>query len=200
MIKLWSVDNAALVLARAILRREPKVELQIFLGKNRPEGAFSASDLWETAIKTSLKKYKRLGAVVDVAQDDENSFLQDIGKMAFPVPYEVLSSMANRQLSDTVEFRRLARKYLRAARNAHCDGLLFLSGILADEQTCKILATMSGTQTTAVFVTEFLPEEFFRPVEKQSIEIIIDQNIDRVHAEAEKFLHMKLAKGAVKHG
>jgi len=34
--------------------------------------------------------------------------------------------------------------------------------------------------------------------DKQSIEIFTDQESERVHGEAEKFLHMKLGKGTVK--
>ena len=100
-------------------------------------------------------------------------------------------------MADTVEFRRLARKYLRPARNAHCDGVLFLSGVLADESSQKILEKILGTQIKPVFITEFLPEECFTPAKKQQIEIFTDQDLERTHQEAEKFLHTKLAKGAV---
>lgn len=198
MISLWSVDNAALVLARAVLRREPKVEMKIFLGGSRPADSFSAIDTWNMAIETATQKYVRLGIAVDRASDEENSFLQSYCKNIFSIDYELLSSFANRGLSDTVEFRRLARKYLRLARNAHCDGVFFLSGILADEACCKILAKTLGARINPIYVTDFLPESFFISGEKQKIEIYADQDEDRVHREAEKFLHMKLAKGTVK--
>ncbi len=197
MIQLWSSDNAALVLARAILRKEPKVALQIFLGKTHPEGVFSVSDFWKIALEKAEKKYKRLGIAVDVANDEENSFLQGAGESVFPVRHELISFMANRRLADTVEFRRIARKYLRPVRNAHCDGVLFLSGILADEEAGKILTKTLGSQSEPIFMTEFLPEEWFIAAGKQSIEIFTDQNVERVHAEAEKFLHTKLAKEVV---
>ena len=195
---LWSSDNAALVLARAVLRREKKVAIKITLSQTCPSGAFSPADVWQQALQESEKKQKRLGVAVDRAVDAEPSFLQKNGKNIVSLPYELLSSFVNRGLSDTVEFRRLARKYLRSARNNQCDGVLFLSGILADETSCKILAKILGTQIKPVFITEFLPEEFFVPAEKQVIEIYTDQDRERVYGEAEQILHMKLAKGAVK--
>ncbi len=198
MISLWSPDNSALVLARAIFRRNPKAEIRLFLGGGRPQNTFAVSDIWKGAAEKSLQKCTRLGVAVDRAKDEEISFLQNTGKTVVSLSYELLSSFANRGLCDTVEFRRLARKYLRSARNNQCTGVLFLSGILADESCCKILAKILGTQIEPVFVTDFLPEEFFVPGEKQRIEIFSDQDEERVHQEAERFLHMKLAKGVVK--
>lgn len=198
MIHLWSSDNAALVLARSILHREKKVAIKITLSQTCPSGAFSPADVWQKVLQESEKNKKRLGVAIDGAVDAECSFLQKNGKNFVALYYELLSAFANRGLSDTVEFRRLARKYLRSARNNQCDGVLFLSGILADETSCKVLAKILGTQIKPVFITEFLPEEFFLPAEKQVIEIYTDRDRERVHREAEHFLHMKLAKGVVK--
>ncbi len=197
MIQLWSDDNVALILARTILKKEPKSSLQIFIGGSAPKGALVASSIWKEMVELSLKKYTRLGIAFDGANDEEALFVKNVGESAFSIRYELLSSFSNRGLVDTVEFRRLARKYLRSARNAHCDGILFLSGILAEEMSCKILAKIVGTQTKAVFMTDFLSEELFVATTKQHIEIFTDQDIERVHGEAEKFLHMKLAKGTV---
>ena len=197
MIQLWSNDNAALVLARVILKQEPKSSLQIFLGESAPKGAFLASDIWKEALETSLKKYTRLGVAFDGSNDEEALFVRKAGEKVFPVEHELLSGFSNRRLADTVEFRRLARKYLRPVRNAHCDGILFLSGVLAEETSCKILAKITGTQVETVFVSDFLPKELFMATTKQSIEIFTDQDIERVHEEAERFLHTKLAKGVV---
>jgi hypothetical protein len=72
-----------------------------------------------------------------------------------------------------------------------------LSGILAEESSRNILAKMSGTQVKALFITDFVPKELLVATDKQSIEIFTDQDRERVHREAEKFLHTKLAKTAV---
>ncbi len=197
MIQLWSDDNAALVVARTILKQEPRISLQIFLGGTVPEGAFVISDIWEKAIVAAATKYKRLGIAIDRSKDTEKNFLQETGKNLISIQYELLSEFSNRGMADTVEFRRLTRKYLRSARNAHCDGILFLSGVLAEEKTRKVISQIMGTQSTPIFVTEFLPDEFFIATEKQSIEIFTDQDIERIHTEAEHFLHIKLAKGVV---
>jgi hypothetical protein len=197
MIQLWSSDNAALMLARTILIREPKTSLQIFLGEIRPKNVFSASDLWKDAVSTANLKFKKLGIAIDQGNHEENAFLQDTCDNSFFIHYELLSDFANRQLADTVEFRRLARKYLRPAKHAHCDAVLFLSGTLSDETSRKILAKTLGTQITSVFVTDFLPKELFIAEKKQQIEIFTDQNIERTHFEAEKILRTKLAKNII---
>lgn len=198
MIQLWSSNNAALVLAREIFRREPKSAIQIFLGGEKPQGVFSVSDLWKTAIEQSIQTYSHLGIAIDGAKDGERESVASCDEKVFNFEYELLSSFAERGLADTVEFRRLARKYLRPARNAHCDGVLFLSGILASESSRKVLAKMTGSKVKTVFVTDFIPKEVCVPAEKQRVEIFTNQDEIRVHQEAEKILRMKLAKGAVK--
>lgn len=192
MLKLWSSDNAALILARAILREEQKVELQIFLGGEQPDGALSMTDFRFEALNSAIQKFPRLAVISDVTAD-----LVLPGNV-MDVRTEMLDVFATRGLSDTVEFRRLARKYLRAVRNANCQGALFFSEILSDEKTQKILNHILGRQITPVFLTEFIPVELFTPAEKQSIEIFTTKDVLRVHAESEKFLHLKLAKDAVK--
>lgn len=191
MLKLWSSDYAALVLARAILRKEPKVELQIFLGGEQPDGALCMTDFRFEALNSTIEKYPRVAVISNQTED------LVVPGSTTSVLTEMLEGFANRGLTDTVEFRRLARKYLRAVRNANCNAALFFSGILAEEKTQKILNQILGTQVTPVFLTEFLPAELFTPAEKQSLEIFTSENLDRVRAEAERFLHTKLAKNAV---
>lgn len=192
MLKLWSIDYASLVLARALLRREPKLALQIYLGGDRPEGSYSFTDFIPEALKNAPEKFSRMALVSDITSDivaPEN---------IVSVQTEMLEAFANRGLVDTVEFRRLARKYLRRVRNANCQVALFVSGILADEKSQKILSQILGTQVKPIFLTDFIPPELFTPADKQSIEIFTSRNLDRVHAEAEDFLHTKLTKASVK--
>ena len=116
-------------------------------------------------------------------------------KAKISLPYELLAAFANRGLSDTVEFRRLARKYLRPAKNKHCKKVFFLSGVLAEETTQRVLKHVLGTQVQPVFVTDFLPEPGLG--KKQEISLFTDGDLERVHREAERFLHTKLKKEVV---
>ena len=191
MLKLWSADNAALVLARTILRREPSVALEIYLGGERTEGAVSLHDFRIAALNSLLEKSSRLAVVSDITED------LSLPEKIVSVPSELLNSFASRGLSDTVEFRRLARKYLRAVKNANCQEVLFFSGVLAEEKTQQILSHLLGTQIKPVYLTDFLPEELFAPTEKQKLQIFTSGNLHRVHAEAEKFLHQKLSQDAL---
>lgn len=192
MLKLWSADYSALVLARAILKQEPKVSLQIYLGGERQQDSHALTDLRMTALEAVSKDNSRVAVISDITED------LVLPENVVSIQTEMLSEFVNRGLADTVEFRRLARKYLRAVRNNNCPVALFFSGVLADEKAQKILSHILGSQVKPVFLTEFLPEDFFIPADKQSIEIFTSENLERVHAEAEKFLHTKLAKTAVK--
>ena len=192
MLKLWSSDYASLVLARALLRREQKLALQIYIGGARPEGAYSWADFIPEALKKAPSQFARMALVSNVTSDIVSP------ENMVSAQTEMLEGFANRGLTDTVEFRRIVRKYLRAVRNSNCDGALFISGILSDEKTQKILKHILGSQVKPVFMTDFLPDELFAPADKQSIEIFTTGNLGRVHSEAEKFLYAKLAKGSLK--
>ncbi len=196
-MQLWSADNAALIITRAILCREPKISLQIFLGGACPKDAVSVPDIWEIAIDSLKLKYKRLGVAFDQANHEENEFLQNACNFSLPIKYELLSDFANRQLADTVEFRRLARKYLRPAKHAHCDAVLFLSGTLAEESSRKILAKTLGTQIKSFLLTDFLPKSWLVAEKKQHIEIFANNNLEQVRKEAEILLHKKITKDCV---
>lgn len=57
-----------------------------------------------------------------------------------------LSALAAEGLGDSVEFRRLARKYVRQAKSAHCDVIFTSSPFFADGRTQKVLQHIAGTQ------------------------------------------------------
>lgn len=191
MLKLWSSDYAALVLARAILHREPQVVLQVYLGSDQPKGSICLSGYLPDLIKLATKDFSSVAIVSDILNETE------VSQGLVSIQTELLEQFGNRGLADTVEFRRLARKYLRSIRKANCTAALFTSGILAEEKTQKIISQILGTQIKPLFLTDYLPEELFKKSDKQSIEIFTTGDLDRVHAEAEKFLHTKLAKNAV---
>ncbi len=190
MVKLWSADNSALVLARQLLLRLPHLDLQIYLTKERPQDAISFSDFRDSALQ-SLATAESLAVVSDITED------LNIPASFLSITTELLDNFASRALADSVEFRRLARKYLRKVKSHNCSRVLFLSGVLADEKTQKILKQILGTQIKPLFLSEFLPEEIIKPCPQRNIRIFTDHNKERIHREAEYFLHTKLAQDTV---
>lgn len=118
--------------------------------------------------------------------------------------YQVLCDMAQEGLSTSLEFRRLARKYLRPAKHAHCDTLLFLDGIMGEIATRKQWQALAGTQQSVVCLSDFVLD---LPVVSQKIsqqngprviELVLDdswyQQKDFVYLRAEQILRTKLKR------
>lgn len=57
-----------------------------------------------------------------------------------------LSELAYAGLGDGVEFRRLARKYFRKIKDAHCDLIFLVDPIFSELTTKKVLQHIAGTQ------------------------------------------------------
>ena len=115
-------------------------------------------------------------------------------------PYEtqILWELANEGLADTVEFRRLARKYIRKAKNEHRDSLFFLDAILGENKTRKILHHIAGTQIKLYFPSDFLEIDTTQSHEKRSLEIKTQESKEFTHHRAEQILQTKIADEDVK--
>ena len=105
--------------------------------------------------------------------------------------------MANEAMADSVEFRRLARKYLRKAKHIHCDTIFFPEAIMGEEKTRKILQHIVGTQMKCVFVSDFVfeNEEIKKKIKsskKRNISIISGDDADFTGKRAEGILRTKL--------
>ena len=75
--------------------------------------------------------------------------------------HQILVELASEGIADSVEFRRLARKFIREIKNANCDILLWNDVILGEKKTAKILQKICGSQLKCVFMTEICTNKVF---------------------------------------
>ncbi len=121
----------------------------------------------------------------------------------FPTPF--VTSMANNMIADSVEFRRLIRKYIRKAKNANCDTIMFGESIMEESKISKIIQHIAGSQMKVSYFSDFflkgLPvnlwksDSIIKP--KKQIEIWTDLELEFTKNHAEKLLGRKLAKDCV---
>lgn len=201
-----------LVFGRKILKKNPKVSLQFFIEDRSGDSSDFNKDLWEKSFAEILEnftKFGRIGVFIDRKNFEAQSFFKklDIPKFKYTkqdrrsesIPQiliyqiQVLKHMAEEGLADCIEFRRLARKFIRRAKNNNCDTLFFPENIFGEEKTKQILQQIAGTQLKVFTPYDFFDEEI-KPSEKQKIEIFY-KNEDPVFLKkrAEKILKTKLS-------
>ncbi len=74
-----------------------------------------------------------------------------------PQALPALDTLADEGLADSVEFRRLARRYLRPLRHAHCQLVVFPQAIMATEAPRRLLQHIAGTQLQVVTLADLPP-------------------------------------------
>ncbi|MBT3349474.1 hypothetical protein HN954_05100 [bacterium] len=217
VFKFWGTDFGSLAIGRAILKKNPAAELEFFVGdsEKKEKNATHESDFWADAIREIFRGVTRFGRVaiifdrknliaknftekisVDPKYSPQEKRRGEATPKIFPTPVSILAQMANEGFADSVEFRRLWRKFLRPLRHAHVDTIFFAEAIFAEEKTRQILQQICGTQIKCFFVTDFLPENLFEKSEKQSIKITTGDDIDFTRERAEKILRTKLGKNS----
>lgn len=107
--------------------------------------------------------------------------------------YQVLRDMAQEGLSGTVEFRRLARKYLRPTKHAHCDTLLLLDDIMGEESTRKQWQALAGTQQKIVCLSDFVLDlpDVSEKISKQNTQRFIELDLDDFWVEQKEFVYAR---------
>lgn len=210
-------DFGILVLGRAILKKLPQVKIKFFLGKDEVSSEkklIQESDLWKKAFYEILKqtRFGKIGIFYDRKNFEAASFFQkqikeiDLSKYhpkeskrALKKPQinlfetQILREFANEGLSDSVEFRRLTRKYIRHAKNAGCDLIFFPEAIFGEIKTKKILQHLTGKQRKVFTIDDFL---IINSEKTTKLEIKIHQSKENstfVKQRAEKILQTKLS-------
>jgi len=180
----------------------------------------SENNFWEIGLLEILKlhtRFGRIGIMCDSRNIECQNFFAKINlgnfnyhpkdkKRAEKNPvinlfnYKLLKNFANEGLTDTVEFRRLARKYIRQAKSHKCDSLYFPEIIFGEEKTKKILQHLAGSQmkifTTADFF-EIPLSNSYKEEKKRDIKIFYNpKNIDLADLKvlSEKFLKTKISE------
>jgi len=176
--QFWSHDFGAFVFGRKVLQSDQTahLEFQVAQAGEQPKATTSEQDFWEQGVKEIAKSQTRFGRVgisFDRGNKEAKTFCDTVAKMNLeysptdkrrsekslrisPFETQVLCNLANEGLSDTVEFRRLARKFIRPAKHAHCDTIFFLDAIMGEEKTRTILKHLAGSQ-----IKLFFPDDFF---------------------------------------
>lgn len=202
-----------LSIGRKILGKNPKVFLSFFLeveGED-DQNRIQEPSLWRDGLFLILSKvtrFGRVGVLFDRKNFEANDFFQNVdtselnyqkkdkrGEEAPRVNIyqtQVLKAMALEGLADSVEFRRLARKSIRRAKNANCDTIFFPEAVFGEVKTQEILQQIAGRQLKVVTLCDCFEKEIDL-TKKQRIEIFY-QNEDPVFLKkrAEALLKTKL--------
>ncbi len=210
MKKFWGKDFGIIALAK----NYPAQEIQIKISRDFTEKTIQESDFWLDGVKKIVKKTKfgRIGIAYDRKNKEAKSFCKTLAKEGFDyqqknpraeksakfsfIEMQVVCEMANEGLADSVEFRRLIRKYLRNAKHLHLDSIFFLESIFAENKTRQILAKIAGTQIKTYFVTDFLNlntinNDLKNPAKKKFF-IKTNDDLSFTKKRAEKILQKKL--------
>ncbi len=201
-----------LVFGRKILKKNPKVSLSFFLDKTDNNLDFE-KNIWKnslTEILQNFTKFGRIGVFIDRKNFKTLDFFKnlDISKFKYTqknkrseaIPkifvheISILKHMAEEGFADSIEFRRLSRKFIRNAKNANYDTLFFPEFIFGEDKTKKILQQIAGTQIKIFTSDDFFHKEI-KTSPKQKIEISYkNENEIFLKNRAEKILKTKLNK------
>lgn len=213
--KFWGKDVGVFAFGRKILRKNPSAELVFSVGGEKSQEFLSESDFWEKGLREILEHHTRFGRIaifyerkntevkdflknIDIssyeyAPKEQRKQIQKIPEI-FALETQVLREMALEGMADTVEFRRLARKFLRKAKHANVDTIFFLEAIFAEEKTQKILRFLAGSQRKLFFVSDFLDVSDAQSSQKtRSIQILSDEDPAFLQLRAEKILRTKVS-------
>ncbi len=173
-------DIGIFVLGRKILVKNPTAELYFNICSDKNNNL--SLSLFKNGITNILKsktKFGRIGIIIDrknfllidvaLSFDNSTSIYLPQDKRAEKKPClkvfksQALKHLALEGLSDSVEFRRLARKHIRYVKQNNCDTLFFPEPIFGDKKTKKILQHIAGTQ-----IKVFTADDFFNPIIKEA--------------------------------
>ncbi len=210
----WSRDFGAFVFGRAVLKIDPNAQLEFHVVQVGTKKGVSESDFWDKGVQEILKSHTRFGRVglfhervnkeakdfcndvvktkQDYSPNDERRARKTPELTAFQM--QGVLSLANEGLADSVEFRRLTRKFIRHAKHAHCDTIFFLDAILGEEKTRTILKHLAGTQIKLFFPDDFMEEVKPSTAKERVVKIESEDDEEFTRKMAEKILCTKLKK------
>ncbi len=202
-----------LVLGIKVLSVNPKAALSFMIEKNEEPTDMEYS-LWEKSVQEILSatKFGRIGIFLDrknflahqyfQAFDYQKTPYKPKGKRSEKCPrvtvftFQVLRAMALEGLADTVEFRRLGRRFIRQAKNANCDTIFFPELIFGETKTKKILQHIAGKR-----IKVYTSDDFFVPIVENGDlgdVSILSKGEDPffLKKRSEQILHQKLSDNA----
>ena len=183
-------DYGLFIFAKTILAKNSAVCLTFFYNCDSPEEAYRENvSLWDR----SMNPYK--DKKVGIMSDHHNYTITAWAKAqteASYFPTQALHHLANEGLADSVEFRRLARKFIRRAKEHNCEVLFFPEMIFAETKTQKILQHLAGSQMKIQTCNHESSGEI-KTTLKQEITIYHQlESVEFLKLRAEKLLGTKL--------
>lgn len=179
-------DNCGIfVFGGSILAKNPAAHLTFFykVPASTDTNVQTEADLWEKNLP------EHTGVVFD---HHHRKIAEAYSKMPL-FPTQAIHHLALEGLADSVEFRRLARKEIRRAKQHNLKHLYFPEAIFANPKTKKILQHLAGTQLQ--IITSDIPATYHtRPTSDQrSITIYHDlPEIEFLKKRVETLLGTKL--------
>jgi len=218
MIRFSSEDFGAFVFGSEIFRKNPVAEIEfcVKIATNSETGGFLERDFWEIAIREILDgktRFGRIGIFFDRKNFAGKRFFSNFNFSAenfSPIDRrraekfakieifetQILREMANEGMSDSVEFRRLARKFLRKAKCSRIDTILFGDAIFGEGKTRKILQKIAGTQLRCLFLADWTSAICgdFEKINRGTVKITTGDDKKFTRTIAERILRRRLGK------
>ncbi len=141
-------DLGAAALARAILRSNPSASLCLQVGGEADNKLLSR--LWSAAIKA----FPEAAVLINQHSKDALNWAKREKREIFSSV--LLKDFAQEGLANSVEFRRLARKFLRPVKHANKRELIVIETVLCDKSALKVLRHIAGSQLQIIPATTFL--------------------------------------------
>lgn len=149
-------DYGMFVLGRTILAKNQAGCLTFFYKVSVPTNkkAMSEDQYWPQVLTKKSLIDQKVGVFFDHHYQAAQAWATEHQFDVFPT--QALHHLANEGLADSVEFRRLARKYLRRVRQHQCQILFFPEAIFAEPKTQKILQHLAGSQVRVLTLADLV--------------------------------------------
>ena len=194
-LKFAGDDGGVFVFGQRVLRHSPTANLALyFKAPDIPKGALTESQLWDLGFEAAeeTRKSGEIGIFVDRQNLELMTWAKTQSATLFPC--FLLKSFIEEQYSDSVEFRRLARKFIRSAKMSHMSTLFFPEMLFADTKTERILQHLAGSQTKIVTLGNALREISIpkSPTRVLDIYLPASETFIQTPSRLEKFLGTKI--------
>jgi len=205
-MQLIGNDLDIFVLGRKINKKLPQQNLEFILDHKNQDFNILIKNLLNSGIQEVLDnktKFGRIGIIVDRQNFEILKFLENLNinsykyspksisraeKLAkittFNIP--VIKHLANEGFGNSVEFRRLIRKYIRLIKHANIDSLIFADLIFGEEKTKKVIQKIAGTQLKIYTLDDFYKISKIDDLEDNVIKKTITNN------KSEKLIQIKV--------
>lgn len=180
-------DEGIFVFGRKALKTLQTASIQFVL-HSKP--THIETDFWENGLCEIAQKtrFGRIGILFDRHNTAALHFTEsiDLKSIAYTqssqrsesqidiktYPIQVLKHMVQEGFGNTVEFRRIARKYIRECKKHHRDSLFFLDSVFGEERIRNTLQHIAGKQIQLYF-----PSDFYTPVLESRTERVLQFHI-----------------------